>query len=330
MTSFMVFDKSTVELSVYIDGKEKTSQIYAYEVGEMDGTDRRTINISGNEGSWSLKADGSLYMHNQGQLYIYSPFGEKRMITDADEKPLKDTAKSQSATQVNQQAEEMPNLNGTFTDKRDGKSYRWVKIGKQYWMAENLAYRTPTGSFCYKTNTADSLRYGRFYDLTAASKAACPDGWHIASDDEWKELLNTCTGQNGDSQDENERRVKSLIKNGFLDSTSLVAGFGIYLYSPDGNSPFKWQYIPFQNADAEYKMHPYKYSTPVRWWSSTEEGKQQLPSHLIFDEENKYGFRHYYDLGSPNVRYMNGYNNAYLPSQFEAPVYCYPIRCVQD
>lgn len=99
---------------------------------------------------------------------------------------------------------------GTYTDTRDNSTYKIVEIGNKVWMAENLRYLpavSPSGNlgqddynqaryfvYGYDGNRVEEAKatqeykiYGALYNMVAA-KNACPAGWHLAKDSEWKSL----------------------------------------------------------------------------------------------------------------------------------------------
>jgi uncharacterized protein (TIGR02145 family) len=76
---------------------------------------------------------------------------------------------------------------GSFTDSRDGKSYKTVKFDDRTWMAENLNFNAE-GSRCFGNQESNCKKYGRLYDWNT-TKTACPKDWHLPSDAEWGALM---------------------------------------------------------------------------------------------------------------------------------------------
>jgi uncharacterized protein (TIGR02145 family) len=100
-----------------------------------------------------------------------------------------------------------PECNEPLKDERDGRIYKTVCIGKQVWMAENLAWLPSVSPssvasesaplyyvYGYEGSTLSALKtninyiaYGALYNWEAA-KTACPAGWHLPTDAEWTAL----------------------------------------------------------------------------------------------------------------------------------------------
>lgn len=78
--------------------------------------------------------------------------------------------------------------NGIFTDTRNEISYKVITIGGQTWFAENLNFRTASGSWCHNDDASACAKYGRFYNWETA-KSVCPPGWHLPSMGEFTTLF---------------------------------------------------------------------------------------------------------------------------------------------
>ena len=125
-------------------------------------------------------------------------------------------------------------VSNTLVDTRDNKTYKTVQIGNQIWMAENLNYQTDKYSYCYGRKTSNCEKYGRLYRWEAAKKA-CPQGWHLPTDEEWKELEKTLGMADADLNKSNTWRNTNSDKNMLTDQE---IGFNVSLggyFNPPSN-----------------------------------------------------------------------------------------------
>jgi uncharacterized protein (TIGR02145 family) len=125
-------------------------------------------------------------------------------------------------------------------------------------MAENLNYETPN-SWWYDNSSANGAVYGRLYTWDAAL-TACPIGWHLPSDEEWKTLEITL----GMSQSE----VDQLGWRGTDEGDKMKSTNGWSLFGNEKNSS---GFTALPGGHRYFLGGFYDLDWGGEWWSSTED-----------------------------------------------------------
>ena len=202
--------------------------------------------------AFSVRCLKNIHEENEGVSSSSSFRSESEELNDSNSSSSRNGCK----TEMNDDCEY-----GLLTDGRDGQSYRTVKIGNQWWMAENLnyAYLQPTedldsSSFCFQETDNYCGIYGRLYMWSAAMDSAgifglngkdrgddkilypvypvrgvCPEGWHLPSKAEWNVLLAVVGGSG----------ALASVEGWWLGSKSDRFGFSTL---PAGSKKYKSEY----------------------------------------------------------------------------------------
>lgn len=150
-----------------------------------------------------------------------------------------------------------------------------VKKGNQLWMAENLNFKTDTGSACYSDKIENCEKYGRLY-YWKMSLSVCPAGWHLPDTTEWLQLIQLINLKKGPftkDKNGNWRGIDKYFKN--------TNGWNT---NDNGTNDFGFTALPagYINVDKfSYGMGIY-----AAWWSSTVGDKDCA---WIFDLQGGFG-----------------------------------------
>jgi uncharacterized protein (TIGR02145 family) len=163
-------------------------------------------------------------------------------------------------------------------------------------MAENLNYAAAVGSSCFSMMPQHCDTYGRLYTWTAAL-TACPSGWRLPMDDDWR-TLEMALGMS--ASDTNMTGLRGTNQGQMLKSATDWNGTDCYGFNalPAGNYA--------SNISQYINM-----SMTTLFWTSTEgfDGGDTTYYRVIRDNQN--GIYRWHDQAS-----RNGYQ--------------YSVRCVAD
>jgi uncharacterized protein (TIGR02145 family) len=178
---------------------------------------------------------------------------------------------------------------GFLYDARDHNVYKTVTIGRQTWMAQNLAYlptvtgqdKKSTSIPCYYvygysgTDVQEAKKnpnyktFGVLYNWPAAN-IACPEGWRLPDDADWKQLEAYLVYHgycyDGSIDIENQKVAKSMAAEKEWQPSPVEGAVGNNDY-PEMRNKSGFSALPagFYSFYKEFKRK----GTDTFWWGST-------------------------------------------------------------
>ena len=178
-------------------------------------------------------------------------------------------------------------------DERDNQEYCTVRIGEQCWIRKNLNYEK-VGSMCYGNDPVNCQKYGRLYTWDAALKA-CPDGWHLPSDEEWG-ILESYIGI--------QSPLLTSVRNGNTNVLKSEAYGGGWCTVDCNITDLSLLPSGAPTVDGGY----YGIGEGGYWWTSTMDSSS----------------------GKPYSRLLPSGNNAAIYRYLQTATHSFAVRCVKD
>jgi len=287
---------ATIEVGAEIEARATAAD--GYEFTGWSG--------AGAEGAeWQNKNQATIRVTGDG-ITITANFRQKNVVTGGAVTPRPGVVMPGGGPAT-------PNQGGTLKDSRDGQTYRYVKIGSQTWMAENLNYNTRDGegSWCNNDDPYNCTIYGRLYDWATAMdidayynenmwggsdvkhRGVCPVGWHLPSRREWGDLAIYAGGTGGYGE-----------RGGGFAGANLKSTSGWYMYNEYNTDAYGFSALPGGDRSSGGSFDDA--GGRGYWWTA---------------EENSDGLAYY--------RLMY-YIYDYLGEGYNDKSYAFSVRCVRD
>ncbi len=193
-----------------------------------------------------------------------------------------------------------------FFDSKDtdNNTYRVVKLGTQFWMAENLRTTTyndkskitietddylwetlTTPAYCWYDNDNNTYgqKYGALYNWHAVNtEKLCPAGWHVPSDEEWT-ILSDYLETNGFGYLGSGNDIAKSMATiwGWNNEDTEYGEIG---YEPELNNSSGFSGPPAGARGGRVNLGYYGYyniESRAQWWSSTEENANAFARHFF-------------------------------------------------